>query len=135
MSITPKRGNDIGLTDTATLDPAESAGLLAGQVVKLVTGTTSPSIVDRCDVDTDIPHGILLYNAEAGKLCAVVTEGQVPGLSGAAFAQRVYLTVNGSGKLITAVTGDRIMAKSNEAATDADQLRNVTFIGDGGLVP
>lgn len=78
--------------------------------------------------------GILVDNPKQGKTATIQVAGQVRAVAGAAFADGVLLTTDASGRLVTATTGQNIVAQASEAASGAGAIVAVeVFHGGGGL--
>lgn len=78
--------------------------------------------------------GLLADEVPAGKSATVQVAGVARGRAGAAFAAWANLATDAQGRLVTATTGQTIVAQAYEAATAAGQLVRVeVFNGGGGL--
>tara|TARA_Y100000310_G_C20333715_1_gene646465 strand:- start:207 stop:563 length:357 start_codon:yes stop_codon:yes gene_type:complete len=75
------------------------------------------------------------YSASGNQQTAVVAvNGEAWGIAGAAFALGAQLTINASGKWITATSGTLVFARSLQAASAADDLVKINCMGNAGAV-
>lgn len=95
---------------------------------------TSATNVDLEDGDGVASLGILLNQPGLAGQALVGIGGILKSVAGAAYAIDADLMVNTSGKLITATTGKRIVAKALEAAAADAEVRSVHW-RPGGVAP
>lgn len=78
--------------------------------------------------------GILADNVKSGAGATVQIAGVARAVAGGAFAQWALLATNASGQLVTATTGQNVVAQAYEAASGAGAIVSVeVFNGGGGL--
>lgn len=73
--------------------------------------------------------GILQDHNEKDREATVRILGMSRGISGAVFARGIELTADADGKLITALTGNLVIAHSNSASTAEDEIVEVLQTG------
>ena len=73
----------------------------------------------------EAPAGILQNNPLSGQAADIAYAGLSKAVAGAAITTREYITTNGSGKVITAVSGDMVMGRALEAVGAEDQVVSV----------
>lgn len=101
----------------------------AGQYRVVQRTATGFSLCTANDPDA---IGILQDDPATGEAGTIKTDGVSKGQAGAAFTNRALLTTDATGRLVTATTGQNVVARALEAATAADQLVAVD-IRLGGL--
>ena len=73
----------------------------------------------------EAPAGILQNNPNSGQAATIAYAGLSKAVAGAAITTREYITTNGSGKVITAVSGDMVFGRALEAVGAADEVVSV----------
>lgn len=144
---TPEQGQlDLRMNPSviaAQIDSSEAGSLVAGQAVKLVDSAGGVPKVIACTADADDVYGFIAYNiknrvftANMAVEIAAMRDNVMYMTSSAAIARgaQVAIVVVGN-KVVTGVTGDRVVGRAYDKATAADQLIRVTIDLPGALVP
>lgn len=98
---------------------------------KAVVGSGATVVIAGANVRA---LGILADNVKSGRAATVQVAGMARAVAGAAVAQWALLATNASGQLITATTGQNVVAQALEAASGAGVIFAVeVFNGGGGL--
>lgn len=89
---------------------------------------------ELCDTAGEFIDGIICEPAVLGEALGVTFSGIEKGAAGAAVAAGALLAVDATGRFITAVSTNAIVAKAQSAAGAAGELISV-FIGYKGIAP
>lgn len=98
--------------------------IVALKGVKHAAGQT----IDQIDTAGENGIGIAQDGGTAGAGITVCQGGECHALSGAAYADLANLMFDAEGRLITATTGNVVVAEAREAATGADERRLVLVL-------
>ncbi len=99
-----------------------SAAITKRRAVRLATNGAT-----QADASTDFISAPEL-NAESGDRVDVIQQGITQAESGAAIVLGAFLTADSSGRMITATTGQRVIAMALEAASLASDIISVQII-------
>lgn len=127
----------------AQVDASEAGSLIPGQAVTLVDSAGGVPKVIAALTDADDIYGFVAYNIKDQVFTAlmpveiaVLHDNVMYMTSSAAIARGADVAVViASKKVVTAVSGDRIIGRTYDKATAADQLIRVVIELPGALVP
>ncbi len=107
---------------------ATDMSALQYRVVRFAAAETCNIASNAVSMDAlEAPAGILQNNPASGQAATIAFFGPSKAWAGATISAREYITTNGSGKVIEAVSGDVIIGRTIEAAATDDIVSVMLF--------
>ena len=110
-----------------------TAKTVTGQLAVILSA--EPKYIEVASVSGDPIYGVALWDGVAGDQVTVVKSGFVRVQSGAALAFAAEVMSNGSGKFITATSGEWVAGRALEAASGADEEIEIELFQSGYYKP